>query len=156
MAKIAMIGAGSIGFTRRLMRDILAVGELADTQFAFTDISKPNLDMVAQLCKRDIEFNKLPAKISYCFYHSLHLIIEGDREMDLLEILIGFFSRSKIPDGLGQALFNELAHGPGLGINVLLIDPVEFLDIAVGNRCRPFRVGIYILQRYDSLGPDRD
>src|SRR5690242_2569260 len=61
--KIAMIGAGSIGFTRRLMRDILAVPELAETTFAMTDISQQNLDMVAQLCRRDIEANKLPAKI---------------------------------------------------------------------------------------------
>src|SRR6266705_7047491 len=61
--KIAMIGAGSIGFTRKLMHDILAVPELADTTFAFTDISNRNLDMVMQLCKRDIEANKLPAKI---------------------------------------------------------------------------------------------
>ncbi|TME14283.1 MAG: hypothetical protein E6I80_00530 [Chloroflexi bacterium] len=29
--KIAMIGAGSIGFTRKLMHDIVAVPELADT-----------------------------------------------------------------------------------------------------------------------------
>ena len=62
--KIAMIGAGSIGFTRRLMRDIIAVPELQDTHFAFTDLSKPNLDMVAQICQRDIDFNKLPAKIT--------------------------------------------------------------------------------------------
>src|SRR4051812_20443179 len=61
--RIAMIGAGSIGFTRRLMHDILAVPELADTTFAMTDISQRNLDMVAQLCRRDIEHNKLPAKI---------------------------------------------------------------------------------------------
>jgi alpha-galactosidase len=61
--KIAMIGAGSIGFTRRLMRDILAIPELCDTTFAFTDISARNLDMVTQLCKRDIEANRLPAKI---------------------------------------------------------------------------------------------
>ena len=61
--KIAMIGAGSIGFTRRLMRDILSVPELAGTTFALADISEPNLDMVSQLCKRDIEFNKLPAQI---------------------------------------------------------------------------------------------
>jgi alpha-galactosidase len=58
-----MIGAGSIGFTRRLMRDILAVPELADTTFAMTDISAANLEMVAQLCRRDIEANNLPAKI---------------------------------------------------------------------------------------------
>ena len=61
--KIAMIGAGSIGFTRTLMRDIVAVPELADTTFAFTDISEQNLDMVAQLCRREIVANKLPAKI---------------------------------------------------------------------------------------------
>ena len=62
--KVAMIGAGSIGFTRRLMRDLLAVPELQDTHFAFTDISRHNLEMVAQLCRRDIEVNKLPAKIT--------------------------------------------------------------------------------------------
>lgn len=61
--KIAMIGAGSIGFTRRLMRDVLAVPELADTRFAFTDLSQANLDMVAQLCQRDIEHDRLPATI---------------------------------------------------------------------------------------------
>lgn len=61
--KIAMLGAGSIGFTRTLMRDILSVPELADTTFAFTDISPQNLEMVAQLCRREIAANHLPAKI---------------------------------------------------------------------------------------------
>jgi alpha-galactosidase len=61
--KIAMIGAGSIGFTRRLMGDILAVPELADTTFAFTDISERNLEMVTQLCRRDVAANRLPATI---------------------------------------------------------------------------------------------
>ena len=62
--KVAFIGAGSVGFTRGLLRDIVAVPELADTQFAFTDISKPNLDMVAQLCQKDIQTNKLPATLT--------------------------------------------------------------------------------------------
>ncbi|HXR65652.1 MAG TPA: alpha-glucosidase/alpha-galactosidase [Ktedonobacteraceae bacterium] len=61
--KIAAIGAGSIGFTRRLMGDILTVPELADTTFAFTDISPHNLDMVTQLCQRDIKSNGSPATI---------------------------------------------------------------------------------------------
>ncbi len=65
--KIAMVGAGSIGFTRRLMRDILAVPELQNTTFAFSDISKQNLKMVTQLCQRDIDFGsangKLPATL---------------------------------------------------------------------------------------------
>jgi alpha-galactosidase len=61
--KIAMIGAGSIGFTRRLMRDILSVPELNDTTFALTDISEQNLSMVADLCRRDIAANDLPARV---------------------------------------------------------------------------------------------
>jgi alpha-galactosidase len=61
--KICMIGAGSIGFTRRLLQDILAVPELAGSTFAMTDISLRNLEMVEQLCRRDIEANQLPARI---------------------------------------------------------------------------------------------
>ena len=38
--------------------------ELADTHFAFTDINRRNLDMVMQLCEKDIRGNNLPAKIT--------------------------------------------------------------------------------------------
>jgi len=62
--KVTMIGAGSIGFTRRLVQDVLTVPELADTHFALTDISKPNLDMVHQLLKRDVRANGKPAKLT--------------------------------------------------------------------------------------------
>ena len=62
--KIAFIGAGSVGFTRRLFRDVLTVPELQDTHFAFTDISRPNLEMVTQLCDKDIAQNHLPARIT--------------------------------------------------------------------------------------------
>ena len=62
--KIAMIGAGSVGFTRRLMTDLLTVPEFADTHFALMDISARNLSMVAQLCERDIQANHLPATLS--------------------------------------------------------------------------------------------
>jgi len=62
--KVAMIGAGSIGFTRRLMKDVLTVSELADTEFAFTDINEFNLDRVARLALRDIQANGVPATIT--------------------------------------------------------------------------------------------
>ena len=61
--KVAVIGAGSIGFTRSLIRDILCVPEFKDTHIAFTDINKKNLDMVTQLMLRDIKANNLPAKL---------------------------------------------------------------------------------------------
>ncbi len=62
--KVAFIGAGSVGFTRGLTRDILTVPELQDTRFAFHDINRRNLDMVAQLCEKDIRDNHLAATIT--------------------------------------------------------------------------------------------
>ena len=61
--KIAFIGAGSIGFTRRLLADILTVPEFRNIEIAFTDINRNNLDMVTRLCQRDIEANGLDIKI---------------------------------------------------------------------------------------------
>lgn len=61
--KVAFIGAGSIGFTRRLLADLLTVKEMHEIEVAFTDINKENLDMVTQLCQRDIEANGLNIKI---------------------------------------------------------------------------------------------
>jgi len=58
-----MIGAGSVGFTRRLVQDLLGVPEFAGTTFALTDISARNLRMVADLCRRDIAGNNLPARV---------------------------------------------------------------------------------------------
>ena len=37
--KIAIIGAGSVGFTKKLFADIVSVPELRDIEFALTDIS---------------------------------------------------------------------------------------------------------------------
>jgi alpha-galactosidase len=62
--KVAFIGAGSVGFTRKLVRDILAVPELADTHFALTDINRGNLNRVVQLCRKDIDGNGLPATLT--------------------------------------------------------------------------------------------
>ena len=62
--KVAVIGAGSIGFTRKLMGDILTVPELGNTHFAFHDVNKRNLDMIAQLAERDIQANGVRARLT--------------------------------------------------------------------------------------------
>ncbi len=62
--KVAFIGAGSVGFTRGLFRDILSVPEFKDTEFALHDINQRNLDMVARLCEKDLRTNALPAKLT--------------------------------------------------------------------------------------------
>ena len=62
--KIAFIGAGSVGFTRRLFRDILAVPEFRDAHFALHDISRRNLGLVARLCEKDKRENRLPVTLT--------------------------------------------------------------------------------------------
>ncbi len=62
--KIAFIGAGSIGFTRGLLADILTVPEFRNIEVAFTDINPDNLIMVTELCQRDIYENGLNIKIN--------------------------------------------------------------------------------------------
>ena len=61
--KVTFIGAGSIGFTRNLLRDILTVPEFHAIGVAFTDISAQNLEMVTRICQRDIEANGLDIQI---------------------------------------------------------------------------------------------
>jgi alpha-galactosidase len=61
--RIAFIGAGSIGFTRKLVADLLAVPDFAGVELAFTDINRRNLAMVAELCRRDIAHNGLNTRI---------------------------------------------------------------------------------------------
>ena len=58
-----MIGDDSISFTHRLMQGLLALPEFAKTAFAFMEVDPRNLEMVTQLCQRDIQANKLPARI---------------------------------------------------------------------------------------------
>ena len=44
--KIAIIGAGSVGFTKKMFTDILCVPEFRDIEFALTDLSEHNLQMI--------------------------------------------------------------------------------------------------------------
>jgi alpha-galactosidase len=62
--KIAIIGAGSIGFTRKLFTDILCVPEFRDVEFALTDISQHNLDMIETILKRVVSANGLPTRVT--------------------------------------------------------------------------------------------
>ncbi len=61
--KVAFIGAGSIGFTRKIVQDLLGVPEFKDIKIAFTDINEGNLSMVTELCQRDIKANGLDIQI---------------------------------------------------------------------------------------------
>ncbi|MEO7223484.1 MAG: alpha-glucosidase/alpha-galactosidase, partial [Devosia sp.] len=62
--KVAIIGAGSVGFTKALISDLLHVPEFADVEFALTDINPHNLDMIRQIIEQVVTVNKLPAKVT--------------------------------------------------------------------------------------------
>ncbi|MEK5395797.1 alpha-glucosidase/alpha-galactosidase [Paenibacillus sp. FSL K6-2859] len=61
--KVSFIGAGSIGFTRGLLRDLLTVPEFNHIEVSFMDINSHNLEMVTELCQRDIRENGLNIQI---------------------------------------------------------------------------------------------
>ena len=54
--KVAIIGAGSVGFTKTLISDLLKVPEFAAVEFALTDINQHNLDMIRQIIDTDPNF----------------------------------------------------------------------------------------------------
>jgi alpha-galactosidase len=62
--KIAIIGAGSVGFTKKLVSDLLKVPEFAGVEIALTDINAHNLDMIAQIIRKVVEVNGLPTKVT--------------------------------------------------------------------------------------------
>ena len=63
MPKIAFIGAGSFGFTRGLVRDILTFPALADSTIALMDIDKERLDFARKACQTIVDRGGYPATV---------------------------------------------------------------------------------------------
>ncbi len=62
--KITIIGAGSVGFTKKLVQDILKVSEFEGVEIALTDINAHNLDMIAQIIRRIVSLNGLSTRVT--------------------------------------------------------------------------------------------
>lgn len=62
--KIAIIGAGSIGFTREIVKDLLCVKEFRNIEIALTDINEQNLGRAKQLLEKDFKANDIDIKLS--------------------------------------------------------------------------------------------
>ena len=63
MAKIAFIGAGSLGFTRGLVRDVLTFPLLQDATIALVDINEERLEFARRAAEKIIAQGKYPAKV---------------------------------------------------------------------------------------------
>jgi len=64
MIKIAFIGAGSLGFTRDLVRDILTFPLLKDATLSLMDIDPERLEFSQKSIQRIIDMGKYPAKVT--------------------------------------------------------------------------------------------
>ncbi|MDY0092717.1 MAG: alpha-galactosidase [Candidatus Vecturithrix sp.] len=63
MAKITFIGAGSLGFTRGLVRDMLTFPLLEDTTISLMDIDAERLAFAQKSVQRIVEMGNYPAKV---------------------------------------------------------------------------------------------
>ena len=63
MARIVFIGAGSLGFTRRLVRDILTFPLLRDSTLVLVDIDKERLDFARKAVQSIVQKGKYPARV---------------------------------------------------------------------------------------------
>jgi alpha-galactosidase len=63
MTKIAFIGAGSFGFTRKLARDILTFPLLEDATLALMDIDAERLEYSRRAVQRIVDMGEYPAQV---------------------------------------------------------------------------------------------
>ncbi len=63
MTKIAFIGAGSFGFTRTLVRDILTFPLLKDSTIVLMDVDKERLSWITKAVEKIVKAGNYPAKI---------------------------------------------------------------------------------------------
>ena len=55
MPKVVFIGAGSFGFTRNLVRDLLTFASLRNAEIALVDINRQRLDFARRACRKLID-----------------------------------------------------------------------------------------------------
>lgn len=130
MPKITIIGAGSLGFTRTLVRDIVAVPELADSTFALMDIYQDRLDFATRACTRIIREAGVRARLEPTLDRRRAL---ADADFVISTILVhgvaGFRPEFEIPIKYGVSVNIGDTLGPPGVFRALRTIPV-MLDIA--------------------------
>ncbi len=63
MAKVVFIGAGSLGFTRGLVRDLLTFPLLRNSTIALVDINKDRLSYAKKMVEKIVAMGNYPAKV---------------------------------------------------------------------------------------------
>jgi alpha-galactosidase len=86
MTKITFIGAGSLGFTRKLVRDILTFPLLKDSTITLMDIDAERLDFARRAVQRIVDLGNYPATVEATMDRATAL---KDADVVLVTILAG-------------------------------------------------------------------
>ena len=98
MPKIAFVGAGSLGFTRTLVTDMMSYEDLADSTISLIDIDERRLDYAKRAVDRIMQAGSYPAKVEATLDRA-----EGLKDADIVIITIladgvkGFRPEIEIP-----------------------------------------------------------
>ena len=130
MAKIAIIGAGSIVFCKTLILDVLATEGLEDAEFALMAPSTRRTPQVERFVRRVVKANDLPAEV-YVTTDRRDAVKDADYVITTFQVggVKGFEHDYKIPlkYGVDQCIGDTL--GPGGVFRALRSIPV-MLDLA--------------------------
>ena len=130
MAKIAMVGAGSIVFCKTLMMDIMATESLKESTFALMNRTKPKLDRIEGFARKVLKENNLPGKITATL-DSREALKDADYVINMIQVggVDAFQKDYEIPMkyGVNQCIGDTM--GPGGIFRALRTIPVV-VDIA--------------------------
>ena len=131
MPKIAMIGAGSMVFTKNLLGDILSFPELSESTIFLMDINERRLNLISQLAEKMVKQKRCGAKIESTTNRRKAL---NGADYVIITIDVGgleaYLSDIQIPDkyGVNQNVGDTL--GPGGVFRGLRLVPI-LLDICM-------------------------
>ena len=130
VTKIAFIGAGSLGFTRGLVRDLLTFPLLKDATLALMDINPERLDFARRAVQRIVDLGHYPATVTATMDRAEAL---KDADAVLVTILAGgtdvWKSDLEIPKEYGVDTNIGDTRGPSGIFRALRTIPI-MLDIA--------------------------
>ena len=112
--KIAFIGAGSYGFTYKLVADILSFDALKESKFVFMDVDKERLDNLKILL--DAHFKKINYNYKPIYTLKLEKALEGANFVINL-VKIGFLAASEMDMDIAKkyGLYQTIGDTCGLG-----------------------------------------
>jgi len=131
MAKIAMIGAGSLVFCQTLTQDILATDALKDGEIRLMSRTRPKLDSMERFVQRVIKENDLPATVSSTLERR-EALADADYVIIMIQVggveAFGYDYEIPLKYGVDQCIGDSLGPGGvfrGLRTIPVLVDIVE-------------------------------